>query len=156
VGLTYIDVEIANPAKPRRAQRLTLWVDSGALYSVVPASVLRKLGVKPHSRRSFILADGTKITRRIGDLFFRLNGQQGASPVIFGEKDDSALLGSVSLEALGLMLDPLKRQLRPLPMLLAATIPHLSSRGMLQGQEQEPAGKGDTSNEERRGISKAL
>lgn len=123
VGLTYIEVDIANPAKPRRAQRFTFLVDSGALYSVVPASVLRKLGVKPHSRRSFILADGTKITRRIGDLFFRLNGQQGTSPVIFGEKDDSALLGSVSLEALGLMLDPLKRQLRPLPLLLAPHFP---------------------------------
>lgn len=119
MGLTHIDADIANPAKPRRTLRLTLLVDSGALYSVVPASILRKLGVKPHSRRSFILADGTKITRRVGDLLFRLNGQQGSSPVIFGQKDDSVLLGSVSLEALGLMLDPLKRQLRPLPMLLA-------------------------------------
>jgi clan AA aspartic protease len=123
VGLTHIDVDIANPAKPRRTLRLTLLVDSGAVYSVVPASLLRKLGVKPHSRRSFILADGTKITRRVGDLLFRLNGQQGTSPVIFGQKDDSVLLGSVSLEALGLMLDPLKRQLRPLPMLLASLLP---------------------------------
>lgn len=128
MSLTYIDVDIANPAKRSHALRLTLLVDSGALYSVVPATVLRKLGVKPHSRRSFILADGTKITRRIGDLFFRLNGQQGASPVIFGEKGDSLLLGSVSLEAMGLMLDPMKRQLRPLPMLLASTIPHLHAR----------------------------
>jgi hypothetical protein len=43
--------------------------------------------------------------------------------VIFGEKDDSVLLGTVSLEALGLILDPLKRQLRPLPMLLAPQHP---------------------------------
>ena len=126
MGLTYIDVEVANPARPRRTMRLTLLVDSGALYSVVPASTLRKLGVKPHSRRSFILADGTKITRRVGDLLFRLDGQKGTSPVIFGEKDDSVLLGTVSLEALGLMLDPLKRQLRPLPMLLACQSPALS------------------------------
>jgi len=39
--------------------------------------------------------------------------------VIFGEKGDSVLVGSVSLEVLGLMLDPFKRELRPLPMLLA-------------------------------------
>jgi hypothetical protein len=38
--------------------------------------------------------------------------------VIFGEKDDAALLGIVSLEDLGLMLYPLKRVLRPLPMVL--------------------------------------
>ena len=35
-----------------------------------------------------------------------------------GQKGDSVLLGSVSLEALGFILDPIKRELRPLPMLL--------------------------------------
>jgi len=39
-------------------------------------------------------------------------------PVIFGEERDSCLLGMVSLEALGYILDPLRRQLRPLPMVL--------------------------------------
>jgi hypothetical protein len=39
--------------------------------------------------------------------------------VIFGEKDDSTLLGIVTLGALGLILDPFKRELRPLPMVLA-------------------------------------
>jgi hypothetical protein len=38
---------------------------------------------------------------------------------IFGEKTDSTLLGTVFLEALGLALDPMKRELRPLPMVLA-------------------------------------
>jgi clan AA aspartic protease len=142
VGLTYIDVDIANPAKPRRVLRLTLLVDSGAVYSVVPASILRKLGVKPHSRRSFILADVTKITRRIGDLSFRLHGQQGTSPVIFGEKDDSVLLGSVSLEALGLMLDPLKRQLRPLPMVLAVTTPWMRARSSRRDGVAPPRARG--------------
>jgi hypothetical protein len=46
---------------------------------------------------------------------FKLNGRQGAAPVIFGEKQDRTLLGAVSLEALGMMLDPRKRELRPSP-----------------------------------------
>ena len=45
--------------------------------------------------------------------------QRGAAPVIFGEPGDSNLLGVVTLEALGYVLDPLKRELRALPMLLA-------------------------------------
>ncbi|MBZ5563750.1 MAG: aspartyl protease [Acidobacteriia bacterium] len=89
------------------------------MYSVIPAVALRRLGVKPHSQRTFTLADGSEIKRRIGDVVLRLNGEQGASPVIFGEKGDSTLLGAVSLEALGLVLDPLKRELKPLPMVLA-------------------------------------
>jgi len=125
MGLTHIEASIANPAKPQRRVRITLLVDSGAVYSVVPASLLRKLGIKPHSRRTFTLADGTQITRQVGDVVFRLDGRQGASPVIFGGEDDSTLLGGVSLEALGFILDPLKRELRPLPLLLA---PHQNRR----------------------------
>ncbi|MGH9792201.1 MAG: aspartyl protease family protein, partial [Candidatus Acidiferrales bacterium] len=121
-----IQASIANPAKPGRSVRLKFLVDSGAVYSVVPASVLKKLRVKPHSRRTFILADGSEISRQIGDLLFRLNGRQGASPVIFGEEGDSLLLGSVSLEALGVILDPMKRELRPLPMVLAPSAPRKS------------------------------
>jgi len=119
VGLTHIKVSIANPARPRRAIDLTFLVDSGAVYSVIPAALLRKLGVKPHSKRTFILADGSEITRKIGDVLFRLDSRQGAAPAIFGQKDDSTLLGTISLEALGMALDPMKRELRPLPMVLA-------------------------------------
>ena len=44
---------------------------------------------------------------------------QGASKVIFGRPGDAALIGAVTLEELGLMLDPLKRELRPMRLLLA-------------------------------------
>ena len=39
--------------------------------------------------------------------------------MIFGEEDDLLLLGALALEALGLALDPLRRELRPIPMILA-------------------------------------
>lgn len=123
MGLTFIKANIANPARPQRSARVKFLVDSGAFYSVVPEPVLRRLGIKPRRTKSFILADGTEIKRSLGQALFRLNGEEAASPVIFGEKGDSVLLGSVSLEALGFMLDPLKRELRPLPMLLAAQCP---------------------------------
>jgi hypothetical protein len=38
--------------------------------------------------------------------------------VIFGEEGDSPLLGSTTLEGFGLILDPFRRELRPLPMVL--------------------------------------
>jgi aspartyl protease family protein len=119
MALTHVHAQIANPARPRRSARVKLLVDSGAVYSVVPARTLARLGVKPHSRRTFILADGSEVTRRIGDAVFRFHGRQGASPVIFGEKGDTRLLGAVTLESLGVLLDPLRRELRPLPMVLA-------------------------------------
>ncbi len=119
MALTHVALRIANPARPRRSVRVKFLVDSGAVYSVVPARTLEGLGVKPHSRRTFVLADGSEVTRNMGDAVFRLDGRQGASPVIFGESGDSVLLGAVTLEALGVLLDPLRRELRPLPMVLA-------------------------------------
>jgi predicted aspartyl protease len=118
VGLTHVTATILNPARPRKGTRLSLLVDSGATYSLVPGATLRRLGIKPHSVQTFTLADGSQLRRRIGDAIFVIDGKRGASPVIFGQPGDSALLGTVSLEALGLMLDPIRRTLRPLPMVL--------------------------------------
>ena len=123
MGLTFIEATIANPGNLKKTKKLSLLVDSGAVYSVVQKDVLRGLGVKPHSIKTFTLADGSEIRRRVGDVVFKLNSHQGASPVIFGEKGDSTLLGTVSLEAMGLLLDPIRRELRPLPMVLGSHRP---------------------------------
>lgn len=121
MGLTHVRARISNPARPARTASIKFLVDSGAVYSLVPARILRRLGIRTHSTRTFILADGTEITRRMGDAIFRIDDQRAASPVMFGEKDDAALLGTVSLESLGLLLDPMKRILRPLPLVLGRT-----------------------------------
>jgi len=36
----------------------------------------------------FILADGTKINRKVGDAYFEYNSEGGSAPVIFGEERD--------------------------------------------------------------------
>ena len=93
-------------------------IDSGAVYSLVPAATLTALGIRPHRRVDFTRADGRKITRRVGDAYFELAGEGGAAPVIFGEKGDEPLLGATTLESLGLVLDPFTRRLLPMRMLL--------------------------------------
>lgn len=118
MGLTHIEVTIINPARPDRVASVRCLVDSGAAYSMVPAALLGRLEIQPHSTRTFILADGSPVTRSVGDALFMLQGHRGASPVIFGEPDDSTVLGTVTLEALGFVLDPFRRELRPLPLLL--------------------------------------
>jgi predicted aspartyl protease len=118
MGITFLKLRVANPARPRRTVELEFLVDTGAVYSVAPGSILRRLGIKADRSEEFTLADGSHAKRKIGGAVFEIDGRRGPSPVIFGEKDDATLLGAVTLEALGLMVDPLKRELRPLPMLL--------------------------------------
>ncbi len=116
--ITYVKTKVINPQKPDKNITKDFMVDSGATYSVVPEQYLKKIGIKPHRKMDFILADGTKLTREIGDAIYELEGERGAAPVIFGKKGDSLLFGAVTLEALGLVLDPFKRELRPMKMML--------------------------------------
>lgn len=118
MGLTYIKVEVFNPARPKRGKNVRFLIDSGAVYSIVPSEILEALGIRPHREKTFVLANGQEIKRKMGDAVFRYNGERASSPVIFGEKGDSSLLGVVTLEALGYIFDPIKRELRPLPMVL--------------------------------------
>lgn len=96
-----------------------LVVDSGAIFSVVPSAVLRRIGVAARATQRFDLADGSSVRRQIGDVRYEIEGRSGAAPVIFGRRGDASLLGVVTLEALGLRLDPLRRQLRPLRLMIA-------------------------------------
>ena len=123
MGLTVLEIEVGNPAKPRVTRKVEFLVDSGAIYSVVPSSVLKRLGIRALKREEFRLANGDKIVRRKGGALFRLGDRVGVADVVFGEKGDSTLLGALTLEALGLVLDPLRRELKPLPMMLAALSP---------------------------------
>ena len=119
MGLTVLELEVSNPATPEVAEKVEFLIDSGAIYSVVPVSVLERLGIRPLVEQTFRLADGSKIVRKKGGAVFRHGERVGVADVIFGEEGDSTLLGAFTLEALGLSLDPLRRELKPLPMILA-------------------------------------
>ncbi len=109
---------IGNPADTERLIEVEFLIDSGAVYSVVPSRILKRLGIKPIKTMEFSLADGSFIKRKKGIAYFKYGEHVGGADVIFAEPDDSTLLGATTLEALGLALDPLKRRLLPLPMVL--------------------------------------
>ncbi len=119
MGIAVLDIEVGNPASPEVTESLEFLVDSGAVYSVVPAAVLERLGIKPLTEQTFRLADGTKIVRKKGGAVFKYRDRIGVADVVFGEPGDSKLLGAFTLEALGLSLNPLKRELTEIPMILA-------------------------------------
>ena len=118
MGLKVLEVRVGNPATPEVTEQVELLVDSGALYSLVPTPVLERLGIKPLSKQEFRLANGERMTRDKGIALFRYGERVGGADVVFGEEGDSSLLGATTLESLGLALDPLKRELRPIPMVL--------------------------------------
>jgi predicted aspartyl protease len=117
MGLVYVRMDVIHG---RRAEEVEFLVDSGAIYSVLPSSTWRRLGLRPERKMDFVLADGEHVDRRVSQCVFAYEGLRVWSPVILGEKHDAALLGSVTLESLGLVLHPFERTLRPMRMILAA------------------------------------
>ena len=94
-------------------------VDSGATYSLIRKDIWKAMKLRPKREFEFRLADGTKIRRKVSECYIRFPFGDGHTPVILGESgDDINLLGAVTLEILGFVLDPLKREIRPAKMLL--------------------------------------
>ena len=97
-------------------------VDTGASYTTVPKSLLRDLGVTPHAERVFLLANGQSITRPIGRTWVRVDGRQEMTIVVFADEGAMPLLGAVTLEEMGLGVDPLSQKLIPAPGLLTTSL----------------------------------
>ncbi|MCF3653190.1 MAG: hypothetical protein L2C94_003380 [Aigarchaeota archaeon] len=56
--------------------------------------------------------------RKVSEYYIILPQGEGHTPVVLGEEGDQPVLGAVTLEILGLILDPFKRELRSMRMML--------------------------------------
>ncbi len=119
MGLTSLKIEVGNPGSPENTVPVEFLIDSGAIYSVVPATILEQLGIKPITEEEFKLINGETIIRKRGIALFKYGNRIGGADVIFGEEGDSTLSGISTLESLGLTLDPIRRELKSLPLILA-------------------------------------
>ena len=116
MGLVFVDGVVTGPTGV--SNPVQFLVDSGASYTVLPLTVWQSLGLTPKRTATFTLADGTHIDRPVSECHIALVGQDGHTPVLLGEASDEALLGVVTLEVLGLVLDPFKRTLQAMQLRL--------------------------------------
>ena len=116
MGITYIEGKVRGPTGKEAEVRFL--VDSGATYTLLPEAIWKAIELSPKRQHTFVLADGSTITRDVSECYIVLPQGEAHTPVILGEADDEALLGVVTLEILGLVFDPFKRKLKPMRMLL--------------------------------------
>jgi clan AA aspartic protease len=90
-------------------------VDAGATDTFLPASVLRKLGIRPAARRSYELADGTARELPIGFGVIEVLGRAAGGTLVFAGEKKEPLLGVTVLESTGLWIDPQRERLVPRP-----------------------------------------
>ena len=117
MGITYVEGLVTG--QDGKQVTIPFLVDSGATYTLLPYEDWQAIGLSPKRSVAFTLADGTRVERKVSECHIALCEGEAHTPVILGEPGDEALLGVVTLEILGLVLNPFNRTLQPMRMLLA-------------------------------------
>ncbi len=117
MGITYIEGVITGSTG--KTATLNFLVDTGAPYTLVPSEEWQRLELPPKRVVQLSLADGTRIERKVSECHIALPQGEGHTPVILGEPGDEPLLGVVTLEVLGFVMNPLTRTLQPMRVMLA-------------------------------------
>jgi predicted aspartyl protease len=126
VGRFSIDFEVANnddlvharlgqiaPAEVRRA-RIRGVVDCGAARLVLPASVVKQLGLLPKRKVKVRYADRRQRLRdEVGRVFLEIQGRDNVFSAVVEPKRDSALIGAIVLEDLDFLVDSTHQRLVP-------------------------------------------
>ncbi|MGC8912264.1 MAG: retroviral-like aspartic protease family protein [Nitrososphaeria archaeon] len=117
MGFVKVRVKVWNIENPKQSRELELLADTGAIYTVLPSSLLKELGIKAINRRKFKLANNEVVEKDVGLMGVEIEGKFTYTIVVFGE-ENVYLLGVTTLEELGLEVDPVKGVLRPMELLL--------------------------------------
>ena len=110
MGTFTVEVEVGD-LNFTRPQVVEVLVDTGATYTMLPASLLRSLGVSPTRVRYFVIANGQRIRREVGQAAIRIGDEVIFNIVVFAEEDSQPLLGAFTLEAFSLAADPVNQKL---------------------------------------------
>jgi len=122
LGTLSVRATVWNVGVPEKRLSLELLVGTGATYTVIPSRVLEALEVKPARMVRLRPADGRIVERPLGEVGIDIEGYTAsATPVVFGD-EGVYLLGSVTMEQLGLAPDPIARRLRPTEALLMISL----------------------------------
>ncbi len=126
MGMFQVKVRVENPREAGRAFEEKFWVDTGALYSFVPAPLLEKIGVTPTLSREFVLADGRHEKLPVGEAILNIEGssERITCLVAFAPPSSLMLLGATALENFGVDADPVNRTLKPVTAVIGG---HLTS-----------------------------
>jgi len=110
MGLTHVTASIG-PLTGRKRYEAEFLVDTGAIDCLVPASELKRVGIKPEGRDVYELANGKTVELPVGFARIRFMGAETVTKVIFGDEDAEPLLGVVALESTGFGVNPVTRKL---------------------------------------------
>jgi clan AA aspartic protease len=115
MGLTKVTTKLTGLTDSAKSYEAVFLVDTGATDSMAPADELEKVGVRKEGKMSYELADGTVREYPFGLVRIEFMGETTAGRVIFGNPGSEPLLGVTALESVGIIVDPVNKDLKRLP-----------------------------------------
>lgn len=109
MGSFKVQLQVGNP-RNGISETVDALVNTGATFSILPASMLQRLGIEADEPRPFRTASGEIIEYMTGDAIFRANGRRSSGRVVFGP-ENHYVMGATTLELLQLMVDPVHQRL---------------------------------------------
>ena len=98
--------------RAEKSVTVRMLVDTGATYTVIPPKLARALGIeRPRRSATVRLADGTPLRVGVDVAIVEIDGREAPATVLVGRVEEP-ILGVEALEALGLTVDPRRKQLR--------------------------------------------
>jgi clan AA aspartic protease len=111
MGIFRVPLQVGNPFTGH-SETVEAVVDTGAVDSVMPTSLLRRLGIEPVRVRRYRTASGERVEYEVGWALFSAEGERCVANVVFGP-EDNPLMGATTLEQLYLAVDPVDQRLVP-------------------------------------------
>jgi len=122
MGAFTTKLKVWNPAQPEKAEEVEVFVDTGAAFSWVSRTRLERLGVTPSRRMPFRTIDGRLSERDLAIVHVGTNGYVAPDLVVMAEPGEMVVIGTHSIEGLGLAADPVQKKLVPTIMLALSAV----------------------------------
>ena len=114
MGTFSVEIGVGNLDRGPMTRVLAV-VDTGAFDTVLPVSLLQRLGLEPMESEVYTLADGSTVEYELGTARIGIDGRERHCQVVFGS-EGQYLLGATTLELFHLMVDPVDERLVRKPM----------------------------------------
>ena len=119
MGVFTVPVTLSHPDHPDRRLTLDLIVDTGAIYTLLPAEIVQQLGLQTPRQRRVTIANGEQVSYPVGVVDVGLNDEEWPTLFFAGPPGCLGLLGAITLEGFGLAPDLVNKRLVPVVGILA-------------------------------------
>ncbi len=116
VGRAWINAKFINPNTNKEIEIKAL-VDTGTTFTVIPRHIYEELGLRTVGKRRVKTASGY-VDMDESFALVEVGNKRGVSPVLVSNELNEVLIGVITLEALGLTVDPTTGELRETEILM--------------------------------------